>query len=199
MRITFHGATRQVTGSAHLLEIGSHRILLDCGLHDHDRLDPNSLNREFLFDPRSLDAVILSHGHNDHIGRLPRLVRQGFRGTIFSTHAYTIRKDFVKVHLHVLPKTPSTWFYFPKIVSLPFYQFISQEALRMLKQTYTKEQEMSPFLRYLKSCNCTEITETRRCVSNFMPTVDRVKIVEALHVPELKAEVPTIYIDLTSN
>lgn len=118
---------------------------------------------------------------------------------IMDPSLYTIRKDFVKVHLHVLPKTPSTWFYFPKIVSLPFYQFISQEALRMLKQTYTKEQEMSPFLRYLKSCNCTEITETRRCVSNFMPAVDRVKIVEALHVPELKAEVPTIYIDLTSN
>lgn len=87
MRITFHGATRQVTGSAHLLEIGNHRVLLDCGLHDHDRLDPQSLNREFLFDPRSLDAVILSHAHNDHIGRLPRLIRQGFSGPVYTTHA----------------------------------------------------------------------------------------------------------------
>jgi metallo-beta-lactamase family protein len=87
VRITFHGATRQVTGTAHLLEIGSHKVLLDCGLHDHDRLDPASLNREFLFDPRSLDAVILSHAHNDHIGRLPRLLRQGFKGPIFATHA----------------------------------------------------------------------------------------------------------------
>ena len=87
VRITFHGATRQVTGSAHLLEIGKHRVLLDCGLHDHDRVDPNSLNREFLFDPRTLDAVILSHAHNDHIGRLPRLVRQGFKGNIYATHA----------------------------------------------------------------------------------------------------------------
>lgn len=87
MRITFHGATRQVTGSAHLLEIGKHRILLDCGLHDHDRIDPLSLNREFLFDPRSLDAVVLSHAHNDHIGRLPRLVRMGFKGPVYATHA----------------------------------------------------------------------------------------------------------------
>jgi metallo-beta-lactamase family protein len=87
VRITFHGATRQVTGTAHLIEIGSRRILLDCGLHDHDRLDPNSLNREFLFDPRTLDAVILSHAHNDHIGRLPRLMRLGFNGVIYATHA----------------------------------------------------------------------------------------------------------------
>lgn len=87
MRITFHGATRQVTGTSHLLEIGSEQILLDCGLHDHDRLDPNGLNRQFLFDPRSLDAVILSHAHNDHIGRLPRLIREGFRGPIYCTHA----------------------------------------------------------------------------------------------------------------
>ena len=71
LRITFHGATRQVTGSAHLLEIGSKRILLDCGLFDSDRIDPDSPNRQFAFDPRELDAVIVSHAHNDHIGRLP--------------------------------------------------------------------------------------------------------------------------------
>ncbi len=87
MRITFHGATRQVTGSSHLLEIGNWKILLDCGLHDHNRLDPGSLNREFLFDPATLDAVVLSHAHNDHIGRLPRLIRQGYKGPIFATPA----------------------------------------------------------------------------------------------------------------
>lgn len=87
MRITFHGATRQVTGSAHLLEIGSHKILLDCGLFDSDRIDPNSLNRRFGFEPASLDAVIVSHGHNDHIGRLPYLIRKGYQGPIFTTPA----------------------------------------------------------------------------------------------------------------
>lgn len=87
MRITFHGAARQVTGSAHLLEIGRHKILLDCGLFDSDRVDPNSPNRSFTFDPRGLDAVIVSHAHNDHIGRLPCLVRAGYRGPIFVTKA----------------------------------------------------------------------------------------------------------------
>ncbi len=87
MRITFHGAARQVTGSAHLLEIGRHRILLDCGLFDSDRVSPDSPNRQFTFDPHSLDAVIVSHAHNDHIGRLPCLTRAGYNGPIFTTGA----------------------------------------------------------------------------------------------------------------
>jgi metallo-beta-lactamase family protein len=85
LRITFHGAARQVTGSAHLLEVGTHRVLLDCGLFDSDRLNPDSPNRHFTFDPTSLDAVIVSHAHNDHIGRLPCLVRAGFRGPFYCT------------------------------------------------------------------------------------------------------------------
>lgn len=87
MRITFHGAARQVTGSAHLLEVGPHRVLLDCGLFDADRTNPDSPNRHFTFDPRSLDAVIVSHAHNDHIGRLPCLARAGYGGPIYTTPA----------------------------------------------------------------------------------------------------------------
>lgn len=87
MRITFHGAAQRVTGSAHLLEVGPHRILLDCGLFDSDRLDPDGPNRQLSFDPRALDAVIVSHGHNDHIGRLPCLVREGYLGPIYCTRA----------------------------------------------------------------------------------------------------------------
>ncbi|QEH34680.1 Ribonuclease [Aquisphaera giovannonii] len=87
MRITFHGAARQVTGSAHLLEIGPYRLLLDCGLFDSDRIDPDSPNRKLPFDPRSLDAVIVSHAHNDHIGRLPFLVKQGYDGPFYCTSA----------------------------------------------------------------------------------------------------------------
>ncbi len=87
MRITFHGATRQVTGSAHLLEIDSSRILLDCGLFDSERLHPESPNRQLAFDPRELNAVIVSHAHNDHIGRLPYLIRSGYNGPIYATPA----------------------------------------------------------------------------------------------------------------
>jgi metallo-beta-lactamase family protein len=87
LRITFHGATRQITGSAHLLEIGPYRLLLDCGLFDSDRIDSSSPNRNLSFDPRALDAVIVSHAHNDHIGRLPCLVKAGFKGPIYTTPA----------------------------------------------------------------------------------------------------------------
>ena len=74
-----------MTGSAHLLEIGDRRILLDCGLFDGDRSDPEGPNRNFTFEPRDLDAVIVSHAHNDHIGRLPCLVRAGYQGPIYVT------------------------------------------------------------------------------------------------------------------
>jgi metallo-beta-lactamase family protein len=87
LRITFHGAARQVTGSAHLLEIGEHRVLLDCGLFDSDRLNPEGPNRRFTFDPTALDAVVVSHAHNDHIGRLPCLVRAGYKGPFYATPA----------------------------------------------------------------------------------------------------------------
>src|SRR3954453_5810697 len=87
LRITFHGAAGQVTGTAHLVEIGRHRILLDCGLFDSNRTDPDSPNRHFTFDPRDLDAVIVSHAHNDHIGRLPCLVRAGYNGPMYVTRA----------------------------------------------------------------------------------------------------------------
>ena len=74
-----------MTGSCHLLEVGSRRILLDCGLFDADRLNPDSPNRRFDFDPKSLDAVVISHAHNDHIGRLACLTKAGYRGPMFAT------------------------------------------------------------------------------------------------------------------
>ena len=87
LRITFHGAARQVTGSAHLLEFGDKKVLLDCGLFGGDRNDPESPDRNLTFEPRDLDAVIVSHAHNDHIGRLPLLVKLGYRGPIYVTPA----------------------------------------------------------------------------------------------------------------
>jgi metallo-beta-lactamase family protein len=76
-----------VTGSAHLLEIDRYKILLDCGLFDSNRLEPESPNRTFTFEPGDLDAVIVSHAHNDHIGRLPCLIRDGYIGPIYTTRA----------------------------------------------------------------------------------------------------------------
>lgn len=87
MRIHFYGAARTVTGSMHLLEINDHKILLDCGLFQGRRKEAFSRNRNFPFSPQEIDAVILSHAHIDHSGNLPNLVKQGFRGPIFTTPA----------------------------------------------------------------------------------------------------------------
>jgi metallo-beta-lactamase family protein len=82
--ITFLGAARSVTGSRYLLETGSARLLVDCGLHQER--DQQSLNWDPLPVPAErLDAVLLTHAHLDHCGLLPRLVKQGFRGTVFAT------------------------------------------------------------------------------------------------------------------
>lgn len=86
-QITFHGAAGQVTGSLHLLEAAGARIALDAGLFQGPRAEAQRLNRELPFDPRRLDAVILSHAHIDHSGRLPLLVRHGFHGPIYATPA----------------------------------------------------------------------------------------------------------------
>lgn len=87
MQITFHGAAKTVTGSQHLLHINGKRILLDSGLYQGQRKDMVERNRKFPFDVRSIDAVILSHAHIDHSGNIPNLVKRGFKGDIFTTHA----------------------------------------------------------------------------------------------------------------
>ncbi|HEY5730747.1 MAG TPA: MBL fold metallo-hydrolase [Anaerolineales bacterium] len=87
MRINFHGAAHTVTGSQHLLEINGHRLLLDCGLYQGRRSETYSRNLNFQYDPRSVDAVILSHAHIDHAGNLPNLVKNGYSGPIYATRA----------------------------------------------------------------------------------------------------------------
>jgi len=87
MRINFHGAAHTVTGSQHLLEINGKILLLDCGLYQGRRADTYERNLNFQFNPRKVDAVILSHAHIDHAGNLPNLVKQGYEGHIFATHA----------------------------------------------------------------------------------------------------------------
>ncbi len=95
-RITFHGATDTVTGSRYLVELDGARILVDCGLFQ----GPKKLRARNWenpgFEPRSLDAVILTHAHIDHTGYLPRLCKAGFRGPVFCTDG---TRDLLKILL----------------------------------------------------------------------------------------------------
>jgi metallo-beta-lactamase family protein len=87
MHVQFFGAAREVTGSMHLVDTGKSRILLDCGLYQGRRKSAFERNRDLPFDAASIDAVVLSHAHLDHAGNLPTLIRSGFRGSIWTTHA----------------------------------------------------------------------------------------------------------------
>jgi len=88
MKIAFHGAARCVTGSKHLLTLSNgKKILLDCGMFQGMGKQTDQLNRHWGFDPQQVDHLILSHAHIDHSGLIPRLVKDGFKGTIFCTPA----------------------------------------------------------------------------------------------------------------
>ena len=73
MKIKFCGAAEEVTGSKHLLNINGTRILLDCGLRQKSPEENLIFNRKFLFDPKDIDVVLLSHAHLDHCGNIPTL------------------------------------------------------------------------------------------------------------------------------
>ncbi len=87
MKIQSFGAAREVTGSRHLIEVNGKRIFLDFGMFQGHRKESSVKNRNFPFDASKIDAVILSHAHIDHSGGLPLLVKNGFRGPIYSTFA----------------------------------------------------------------------------------------------------------------
>lgn len=84
-KVTSYGAASMVTGSCHLLEIQSIKILIDCGMIQGELWKSNY--EPFSFDVPSIDYLILTHAHIDHIGRVPKLVKEGFRGEIISTDA----------------------------------------------------------------------------------------------------------------
>jgi len=87
MKLEFHGADRDVTGSCHLLECAGKRILIDCGLYQGGRELEEENAEDFGFDPVSIDYLLLTHAHLDHCGRIPLLSKRGFRGEIITTAA----------------------------------------------------------------------------------------------------------------
>lgn len=87
MIVQFLGAARTVTGSMHFINVNGKNILLDCGLFQGRRAETYERNKNFPFDPTTIDAVVLSHAHIDHAGNLPNLVKNGFAEKIFCTPA----------------------------------------------------------------------------------------------------------------
>jgi metallo-beta-lactamase family protein len=96
MRVHFHGAAGMVTGSMHLVEAAGKRVLLDCGMVQGSR-ESEALNlADFPFDVAGIDALVISHAHIDHIGRVPLLVKRGYKGPI---HAQAATADLMPIML----------------------------------------------------------------------------------------------------
>jgi len=105
MRLTFYGGVGEATGANYVVESNGTRIMVDCGLHQGSHYAERENFEPFLYDPKVVNAVFVTHSHLDHIGRLPSLVKAGFQGTIYSTSA---TRDFAELMLldseHLLSK-----------------------------------------------------------------------------------------------
>src|SRR5688572_5063286 len=84
-KITFYGGTGSVTGANFLLEIDGKKILIDCGLTQGTKVADDVNWDPFPYDPKEIDMLFVTHGHVDHLGRIPKLISEGFRGKIYST------------------------------------------------------------------------------------------------------------------
>ena len=87
MKIKFCGANKGVTGSCHKVTTANHQILMDCGQFQGGKKQEEMNREEFPFSPEEIECVVLSHAHIDHCGRLPLLVKRGFKGRIICTDA----------------------------------------------------------------------------------------------------------------
>lgn len=87
LKLTFYGGTEFVTGANFLLESNNKKILVDCGLFQGNRVCDDKNRADFAYDPATVDILFITHGHLDHVGRIPKLVHDGFKGRIYSTPA----------------------------------------------------------------------------------------------------------------
>jgi metallo-beta-lactamase family protein len=88
MKLKFCGAAREVTGSSHLITLDNGlKVLMDCGMYQGHSKEMEDFNSSWIVSPKEIDILVLSHAHIDHTGKLPKLVKDGFRGNIFATHA----------------------------------------------------------------------------------------------------------------
>lgn len=147
MRLQFVGAAREVTGSAHLVHVLGRTILLDCGLFQGRRAEVAEKNRRVPHAVDRIDAVVLSHAHIDHAGRLPFLVKAGFRGEIHATGA---TRDLCEVMLadsaHIQEKDADFLRRHRKTAADPLYVLrdVSATLTQMRPHRYRERFEVVP-------------------------------------------------------
>ncbi len=154
MDITFYGAAGEVTGSCYLIRAGGKQLLLDCGLIQGPEKEEARNRQPFPFDPRQIDAVVLSHAHIDHSGRIPQLVKAGYNGHIYTQRAC---RDLCRIMLRdsaFLSEKDAEWANRKRLrKGLPRVEPLytvkeAQEAMRRFRVVdYDQEQEILPGIR----------------------------------------------------
>jgi len=141
MQIEFAGAAREVTGSCHIVRANGHTILLDCGLFQGKRQDADAKNRTLPFPIEEIDAVVLSHAHLDHAGRLPFLTNRGYRKPIFATRATA---DLIAIMLADSARIQENDYAFlirhGRSVNPPLYELKDASTVETLVQTQLYDQ-----------------------------------------------------------
>jgi len=141
MLIQFCGAAGGVTGSNHLLTVLDKKILLDCGLFQGDREWEKKNTEDFLFDPKEIDAVLISHAHLDHIGRLPKLVRDGFSGPVYMTEATSELAVLIWEDAYKIMQEKEKKYNIPKMYEL---EDIAKVREQIMGIKYREKQEIFP-------------------------------------------------------
>ena len=150
MKVTFAGAAREVTGSCHILEVGGRTILLDCGMFQGRRAETRARNAALPIEVERIDAVVLSHAHIDHSGRLPLLVRHGYQNPIYCTAA---TRDLAAVMLadsaHIQEKDAEFLARREKSAAAPLYSMrdAAVAAERMVGMPYDTSFDVVPGVR----------------------------------------------------
>jgi metallo-beta-lactamase family protein len=132
MKLHFHGGAEMVTGSNFLVEVGDEKILIDCGFRQGSRATERTNTNPFPYDPSQIKAVLITHAHLDHTGRLGKLQHDGFRGDIYATYptldlAHIILKDSLNIMEHEARKGGPE----------PF--FAEQDLINLWKSTHGKK------------------------------------------------------------
>lgn len=132
MEITFLGAAGTVTGSKYLLSVGQQRILVDCGMFQGVKLWREKNWEPFFVPPETINAVLITHAHIDHIGYLPRLVQKGFHGPILATQAtLELSKILLRDSAHIQEedaRLANLYGYSKHKPALPLYTLADAEA-----------------------------------------------------------------------
>lgn len=148
MNISFLGAVETVTGSCHLLQFNNKKILLDCGQFQGSKKEDEMNKIEFDFNPADIDYLLLSHSHIDHCGRIPLLVKNGFKGEIICTKSTYDLCQIMLLDSAYIHEAEAEW--------------INRKAIRAGKQTveplYNQEDAMS-CMKYFKPCLYGQIIE----------------------------------------